>query len=410
MAVDAVVGDVELAAGEPLRERQLPLEVSSKASVQLDPLARALGPERLEVGLGLGVQVLGRVGLGGEGRVGGKSRDSARRFRSQAAEAGARRSRVPRFEACLAGPSYRAPRTSRDRDGAPSTRPASPPGRLGRCRPSASRSPRRRSQRRSTRPCRPRSPRSRRRAAGRGDRLPARDRAARPPRPGRAGAGRDAGAIERRSARSRRGAPAPGSSTIVGAERPTPAGREIVSVVFDADGTPARRAGQDADRPERGGAGTCPGAAVGSFTAGGLTFGIAICHEAFRYPEIARSLVLAGAQVVFVPHFVTTDDGSLPDRWCDAANPYNEKAHHVPGAGEHGSSRRPTRPAPTRARSPASSTRTGRWSRAWPTARSASWRRTSSSRGRIGASPCAGRPSGAPATGEAPADARPVTG
>lgn len=47
------------------------------------------------------------------------------------------------------------------------------------------------------------------------------------------------------------------------------------------------------------------------FTAAGVTFGIAICHEAFRYPEITRSLVLAGAQVVFVPHYVTTDDGSL---------------------------------------------------------------------------------------------------
>ena len=50
------------------------------------------------------------------------------------------------------------------------------------------------------------------------------------------------------------------------------------------------------------------------FTAAGVTFGIAICHEAFRYPEIARSLVLAGAQVVFAPHYVTTDDGSLPGR------------------------------------------------------------------------------------------------
>ena len=27
-----------------------------------------------------------------------------------------------------------------------------------------------------------------------------------------------------------------------------------------------------------------------------------------------------------MPHFVTTEDGSLPERWCDAANPYNEKA------------------------------------------------------------------------------------
>jgi predicted amidohydrolase len=113
--------------------------------------------------------------------------------------------------------------------------------------------------------------------------------------------------------------------TIVGAERPTPAGREIISVVFGEDG---RRLGVQAktqiDPSEE------PDYVAGSgrriFSVAGVTFGIAICHEAFRYPEIARSLVLGGAQVVFVPHFVTTDDGSLPSRWCDASNPYHEKA------------------------------------------------------------------------------------
>jgi predicted amidohydrolase len=113
--------------------------------------------------------------------------------------------------------------------------------------------------------------------------------------------------------------------TIVGAERPTPAGREIVAVVLDADGT---RLGQQAktqiDPTED------PlyvaGSGRGSFTAGGVTFAIAICHEAFRYPEIIRGAALEGAQVVFVPHFVTTADGSLPERWCHPSNPYNEKA------------------------------------------------------------------------------------
>jgi predicted amidohydrolase len=116
-----------------------------------------------------------------------------------------------------------------------------------------------------------------------------------------------------------------GVVTIVGTERPTRAGREIVSVVFDADGT---RLGEQAktqiDPSEE--AHYVPGFGRRVFTAAGLTFGIAICHEAFRYPEISRSLVLAGAQVIFVPHFVITDDGSLPSRWCDASNPYNEKA------------------------------------------------------------------------------------
>jgi predicted amidohydrolase len=113
--------------------------------------------------------------------------------------------------------------------------------------------------------------------------------------------------------------------TIVGAERPTAAGREIVAVVLDADGT---RLGEQAktqiDPTEE------PHYVAGSgrriFTAAGVTLAIAICHEAFRYPEIARAAVLAGAQVVFVPHYVTTDDGSLPGRWCDAASSYNEKA------------------------------------------------------------------------------------
>jgi predicted amidohydrolase len=113
--------------------------------------------------------------------------------------------------------------------------------------------------------------------------------------------------------------------TIVGTERPTTAGREILSVVLGADGT---RLGEQAktqiDPTEEPHYVAATGRRV--FTAAGVTFGIAICHEAFRYPEIARSLVLGGAQVVFVPHFVTTDDGSLPTRWCDASNPYNEKA------------------------------------------------------------------------------------
>ena len=116
-----------------------------------------------------------------------------------------------------------------------------------------------------------------------------------------------------------------GVVAIVGAERPTSAGREIVAAVIDADG---RRLGVQAktqiDPSEE--RWYVAGAGRRTFTAAGLTFGIAICHEAYRYPEITRALALAGAQVVFVPHYVVTDDGSLPALWCDAGNPYNEKA------------------------------------------------------------------------------------
>lgn len=113
--------------------------------------------------------------------------------------------------------------------------------------------------------------------------------------------------------------------TIVGTENVTARGREIVAVVLGADGS---RIGEQVktqiDPSEE--RDYVPGSGRRVFTAAGCTFGIAICHEAFRYPEIARSLALAGAQVVFAPHWVVTEDGSLPSRWRDPTNSYHESA------------------------------------------------------------------------------------
>jgi predicted amidohydrolase len=134
-----------------------------------------------------------------------------------------------------------------------------------------------------------------------------------------------AGEMEAALAEVAAAAGAVGVAAVVGAERPTPAGREIVAVVIGADGACiGEQAKTQIDPSEE--RDYVPGDGRRLFAAAGLTFGIAICHEAFRYPEIVRSLVLGGAQVVFAPHWVTTDDGSLPSRWCDAASPYNEKA------------------------------------------------------------------------------------
>jgi predicted amidohydrolase len=113
--------------------------------------------------------------------------------------------------------------------------------------------------------------------------------------------------------------------TVVGTERPTPTGREIVQVVIDADGTTlGEQRKTQMDPSEENAYAVRDGRRL--FTAAGVTFGIAICHEVFRYPEITRALALAGAQIVFAPHYVTTRDGSLPARWLDPAAPYNEKA------------------------------------------------------------------------------------
>ena len=88
---------------------------------------------------------------------------------------------------------------------------------------------------------------------------------ARTPRPGPARAGRvDRTRSTMPSTEVADAARRAGVVTIVGTERPTPAGREIVSVVLGADGDAARRAGEDADRPDggaalhrRAGAGAC---------------------------------------------------------------------------------------------------------------------------------------------------------
>ena len=96
MAVDAVVGDVELAAGEPLGERQVPLEGRLERLRPVEPLARALRPEGLEVRVGLRVELGRRVGLGREGRVGREACATRRGgSRSRAMEGAARRSRGP---------------------------------------------------------------------------------------------------------------------------------------------------------------------------------------------------------------------------------------------------------------------------------------------------------------------------
>ena len=58
-----------------------------------------------------------------------------------------------------------------------------------------------------------------------------------------------------------------------------------------------------------------------------LTFGIAICHEGWRYPETVRWAARQGAQVVFHPHFHEAEPGGYaPESFADPANTFHEKA------------------------------------------------------------------------------------
>ena len=70
-----------------------------------------------------------------------------------------------------------------------------------------------------------------------------------------------------------------------------------------------------------------PGSGRQVFQTGPLTFGVAICHEGWRYPETVRWAVRRGAQIVFHPQFHQAELGSYrPSTFADPANSFHEKA------------------------------------------------------------------------------------
>lgn len=117
-----------------------------------------------------------------------------------------------------------------------------------------------------------------------------------------------------------------GVAAVLGMEWHTDLGRHIVAVVLDAAG---RLVGvqtkNQLDPTEE--AHYVPGRTRRLFTVEGLTFGVAICHEGFRYPETVRWAAARGAKVVFHPHCTGGDlTGTVPRTWGDPAAPYYEKA------------------------------------------------------------------------------------
>ena len=63
------------------------------------------------------------------------------------------------------------------------------------------------------------------------------------------------------------------------------------------------------------------------FEVDGVPFGIAICHEGWRYPESVRWAATRGARLVFHPQLTGSDrGGKIIARWGDPGSPYYEKA------------------------------------------------------------------------------------
>jgi predicted amidohydrolase len=115
-------------------------------------------------------------------------------------------------------------------------------------------------------------------------------------------------------------------AVILGTERAVDGALRIAALVIDADGSIAGF--QDKVQLDPSEEGTyAPGSERRIFQAGALTFGIAICHEGWRYPETVRWAARRGAHVVFHPHFHQAEPGSYrPSTFADPANSFHEKA------------------------------------------------------------------------------------
>lgn len=63
------------------------------------------------------------------------------------------------------------------------------------------------------------------------------------------------------------------------------------------------------------------------FVLNGVPFGVAICHEGWRYPETVCWAARRGARVVFHPHLAGSDQGNgRPRAWGEPVAPHFEQA------------------------------------------------------------------------------------
>jgi len=115
-------------------------------------------------------------------------------------------------------------------------------------------------------------------------------------------------------------------ATILGMERLTDAGRQIAAFVIDARGQiqgyqTKNQLDPSEDRFY------VPGNTRRIFEIQGVRFGVAICHEGWRYPETVRWAAVRGAKIVFHPQHTGSERQGIPlTQWGAAGGPYYEKA------------------------------------------------------------------------------------
>ena len=116
-------------------------------------------------------------------------------------------------------------------------------------------------------------------------------------------------------------------AAILGMERVTGEGRQVAAFVIDGEGQlQGLQTKNQLDPTED--RFYVPGATRQLFEIKGLKFGIAICHEGWRYPETVRWAAVRGAKIVFHPqHTGNNREGVLLKEWgASDGRPYYEKA------------------------------------------------------------------------------------
>jgi predicted amidohydrolase len=115
-------------------------------------------------------------------------------------------------------------------------------------------------------------------------------------------------------------------TVVLGTERVVEGALLATALVIDPDGAIAGFQDKVQIDPSEEGIYTA-GAGRRVFQAGRVTFGIAICHEGWRYPETVRWAARRGAHLVFHPHFHEAEaDSYQPTAFADPANSFHEKA------------------------------------------------------------------------------------
>ncbi len=116
------------------------------------------------------------------------------------------------------------------------------------------------------------------------------------------------------------------AATILGMERLTEAGRQIAAFVIDARGQILGCQTKNQLDPTEDQF-YVPGNTRQLFEVNGIKFGVAICHEGWRYPETVRWAAVRGAKIVFHPHHSGSDrKGVRLTQWGSISAPYYEKA------------------------------------------------------------------------------------